>query len=629
MRPLTRQYAQHPSSRYVGSRTLLTIDPILGLVTISLKDAFADRSQFSRWFPLVGGLGWGRIRISLLWKPIDIHLPPKVSGYETATLQIKSLVSTDLSRFNESDRAISMVLETESDKFTLEPGPPNTAATNGIGGMNDRHQSVVTFDSATSPMKKRFSTLSRKISASHSFTTPSRKVATSTTSPSVRNLNQNHHDDFGPSHPSGRVSNPGSPQAAGTSRSVSSPYVGHGHNNHHDFDADTIYDHEDSEIHYDLPHSIKLAVEYRHSCSVLISFVTKSKHLKKRRVIGLATVRLNDCPDKEEVERTVPIWGTEDIGAAVKAATRYHRIQAGMNSAPVSDTSANAVPHSAPVNSARFDSTPSVHFSHSRSQSHPHSETQSQPQVIPPSPSRSTSSPRRRSVSSQHSFGSHHSKSQAGPVPLIGFVSMNLVVHPGVSTAHRRLCKRDLRFKRVYEAWEVSREVEQGLDRESVGDAMRRTKQVVESGMKGVAGRGEGEDGHDHAYDHEHGYGNGNGGLSGSDSEQGYGHGHGREHDAIHGSTSGMKEGDPEAAPGRGPGVGSEEEEEELSESEEERGFLSERRAHSHALHKRVRSACYLFPSVSLLYSIPVTPTPPLLLACFSASASTTYILTS
>ncbi|PWN48480.1 hypothetical protein IE53DRAFT_407058 [Violaceomyces palustris] len=45
-------------------------DPILGVVPIKLSDLFKETSQVTQFFPISGGLGQGRIRLSILFRPI-------------------------------------------------------------------------------------------------------------------------------------------------------------------------------------------------------------------------------------------------------------------------------------------------------------------------------------------------------------------------------------------------------------------------------------------------------------------------------------------------------------------------------------------------------------------------------
>lgn len=62
-------------------------DPILGVVPLKLSDIFSKRSQVTRWYPLDGGIGFGRIRISLLFRSVDVVLPPQMLGWDVGTVE--------------------------------------------------------------------------------------------------------------------------------------------------------------------------------------------------------------------------------------------------------------------------------------------------------------------------------------------------------------------------------------------------------------------------------------------------------------------------------------------------------------------------------------------------------------
>jgi len=65
-------------------------DPILGVVPLKLSDILDTRSQVTRWYPLDGGIGFGRIRISLLWRSIETRLPPNLLGWDVGTFEFAS-----------------------------------------------------------------------------------------------------------------------------------------------------------------------------------------------------------------------------------------------------------------------------------------------------------------------------------------------------------------------------------------------------------------------------------------------------------------------------------------------------------------------------------------------------------
>jgi hypothetical protein len=65
-------------------------DPILGVVPLKLANILETSSQVTRWYPLDGGVGFGRIRISLLFRSVETRLPPNMLGWEVGTFEFMS-----------------------------------------------------------------------------------------------------------------------------------------------------------------------------------------------------------------------------------------------------------------------------------------------------------------------------------------------------------------------------------------------------------------------------------------------------------------------------------------------------------------------------------------------------------
>lgn len=65
-------------------------DPILGVVTLKLSDILQTSSEVTRWFPLDGGIGFGRIRLSLLFRSVELTLPPQLTGWDVGTFEFTS-----------------------------------------------------------------------------------------------------------------------------------------------------------------------------------------------------------------------------------------------------------------------------------------------------------------------------------------------------------------------------------------------------------------------------------------------------------------------------------------------------------------------------------------------------------
>ncbi|KAI1923924.1 hypothetical protein LOZ07_003689 [Ophidiomyces ophidiicola] len=65
-------------------------DPILGVVPLKLSNILQSRSQVTRWYPLDGGVGYGRIRVSLLFQSIETRLPRQLLGWDVGTFELLS-----------------------------------------------------------------------------------------------------------------------------------------------------------------------------------------------------------------------------------------------------------------------------------------------------------------------------------------------------------------------------------------------------------------------------------------------------------------------------------------------------------------------------------------------------------
>ena len=183
-----------------------------------------------------------------------------------------------------------------------------------------------------------------------------------------------------------------------------------------------------TQVEWAIDRPIRLAVEYRHSCSIVISFITRSKVVKKKRVLGLATVRLDENPDGELCERMVPIFATTEVKDVVRGTALW-----------IADETRKANEHLGESGSegdvfgsaaAALDTPGSTRPGHSR-----------------------TSSVSRKSLRRIPSAA------DGGAPKVIGYVTLSSILHPGISRAHRKVCKKDLRFAKVYEAWEAYRDV--------------------------------------------------------------------------------------------------------------------------------------------------------------------------
>lgn len=62
---------------------------LLGMVMLPLNEIFKHRSQVNGIWPLTGGIGYGKVRISMVFRSVQLQAPENLLGWEYGTLDIK------------------------------------------------------------------------------------------------------------------------------------------------------------------------------------------------------------------------------------------------------------------------------------------------------------------------------------------------------------------------------------------------------------------------------------------------------------------------------------------------------------------------------------------------------------
>lgn len=70
-------------------------DPLLGIVYLPLGYVFRKRSQIIDTFPLVGGIGYGRARISMVFRSIQLQAPKELLGWDYGTLEVTGPITSN------------------------------------------------------------------------------------------------------------------------------------------------------------------------------------------------------------------------------------------------------------------------------------------------------------------------------------------------------------------------------------------------------------------------------------------------------------------------------------------------------------------------------------------------------
>ncbi|KAM0197541.1 hypothetical protein ACHAPI_005006 [Fusarium lateritium] len=68
-------------------------DPLLGIIHLPLSDVFRERSQVMGFWPLTGGIGYGRVRISMVFRSLQLQAPRNLLGWQYGTVEVKPIVT--------------------------------------------------------------------------------------------------------------------------------------------------------------------------------------------------------------------------------------------------------------------------------------------------------------------------------------------------------------------------------------------------------------------------------------------------------------------------------------------------------------------------------------------------------
>ncbi|MCJ1471796.1 hypothetical protein MMC13_000437 [Lambiella insularis] len=69
-------------------------DPLLGIVYLPLGQMFRERCQTVDNYPLVGGIAYGRARISMIFRSVQLKVPKALLGWDYGTLEITGPVTS-------------------------------------------------------------------------------------------------------------------------------------------------------------------------------------------------------------------------------------------------------------------------------------------------------------------------------------------------------------------------------------------------------------------------------------------------------------------------------------------------------------------------------------------------------
>ncbi|KAL2312028.1 C2 domain-containing protein [Schizosaccharomyces pombe] len=130
-------------------------DSILGVVNIPLATTLTTSSQLTKWYPIQGGIGFGSVRISILFRSMKLKIPRNLLGWDIGTLEFMDRQIVAEGTGSVSDVSFSSIrVNIAGVKITAKSSTSNSSSTaeyhvrsrHAVIPVNNRYRSAVVFE---------------------------------------------------------------------------------------------------------------------------------------------------------------------------------------------------------------------------------------------------------------------------------------------------------------------------------------------------------------------------------------------------------------------------------------------------------------------------------------------------
>ncbi|KDN53005.1 hypothetical protein K437DRAFT_242815 [Tilletiaria anomala UBC 951] len=113
-------------------------DAVLGLVSVRLADVLKDSGRHTDWHTLTGGLGFGRMKISVVFRSLDVQIPAALRGWNVGVLKVDKLGATIDRGAAGNEKNMAVIFETYGGRIcsaSVEPVPVPVGSQEGGGAL--------------------------------------------------------------------------------------------------------------------------------------------------------------------------------------------------------------------------------------------------------------------------------------------------------------------------------------------------------------------------------------------------------------------------------------------------------------------------------------------------------------
>ena len=109
-------------------------DAVVGMVSLKIGDVLKTSGRNTAWYTLTGGIGHGRIKISILFRSIQVQIPAPLRGYGIGVVEIAAINATLKEGNKAAEKDLQVLFETYGGKQDI----PATSAIPSTSGAHYR-----------------------------------------------------------------------------------------------------------------------------------------------------------------------------------------------------------------------------------------------------------------------------------------------------------------------------------------------------------------------------------------------------------------------------------------------------------------------------------------------------------
>ncbi|PWY97343.1 hypothetical protein BCV70DRAFT_202924 [Testicularia cyperi] len=140
-----RPYVNAGSERFVADWTTARMDftvrdarmregdPVLGCVGLRLADVLKNSSRSTGWYTLVGGLGFGKMRLTILFRSVELSVPRPLRGWNVGVIEIDSCKAVGMPQNLFDNKSCHILFETVGGRLSTDELEPVEDYESGTG----------------------------------------------------------------------------------------------------------------------------------------------------------------------------------------------------------------------------------------------------------------------------------------------------------------------------------------------------------------------------------------------------------------------------------------------------------------------------------------------------------------